>query len=53
MSNVISFEDMRKLWKGAGLSGCMRWIFDGQRRHGDFGKKSFGGDYLMPIQNGV
>ena len=32
MRNAISFEDVRKLWKGAGLSGCIQLVFDGQRR---------------------
>ena len=43
MSNVISFEDMRKLWKGVGLSGCMQLVFDGQRKTVTLVKKALVG----------
>ena len=47
------FRGHEDFLEGVGLSGCMQLVFDGQRRQGYFGKKSFGGDYLLPIQNGV
>ena len=42
MSNVISFEEMGKLWKGAGLSGCVHWYLMA-KEVSYFGKKRFGG----------